>query len=220
MATVERAFKTASPMPNGLQGAPEGLYVVHQIHDNVLLVEEGGKVLQDIPTESSNSSGITVGGGYLWIGVNGATRFRARRPTDKEGYFVLKAQPETGKTLELIPIPDEGSVHGLEWRDGNLWVTNPSGRMVYEMDPRTKRVLRRLPLPLPRVHGLAWDEDGGLWMAFTADRVLLKFDVESGNVVERLELPQDAPSPHGLTRWKGALWYCDAETGWICRLTP
>jgi hypothetical protein len=204
-------------MPNGLQGTAEGLYLIDQIHDNVLLVDETGKVLKDLPTECSNSSGITVGGGYIWAGLNGPTKTRAPRPTDRDGFFVLKLDPNTGKTLDAFPIPDKGSVHGLEWRDGSLWVSNPSGKMLYEIDSRNYEVRRRINLPLPRVHGIAW-EDGNLWAVFTSDRVILKFDVKTGGVIDKIEISKTEPEPHGLTMWKGDLWYCDAQTAWICRI--
>ena len=38
-------------------------------------------------------------------------------------------------------------------------------------------------------------------------------------ISRRLKLGKEDPAPHGLDIDRnGALWYCDAGTGWVCKL--
>ncbi|MGD1096280.1 MAG: hypothetical protein ABSB35_30345, partial [Bryobacteraceae bacterium] len=34
----------------------------------------------------------------------------------------------------------------------------------------------------------------------------------------QVKLAKEDPEPHGLDIYKGALWYCDAASSWVCRL--
>ena len=63
---IEKAFRSPYSVPNGLQVTDEGLWVVDQITDRVALVEITSdpdytvpKLIRDIPSESSNTSGMT-----------------------------------------------------------------------------------------------------------------------------------------------------------------
>src|SRR4030095_9723573 len=76
-ARVERLFKAPDIHPNALEAAPEGLWIGDQVSERVFKVDwQTGKVLHEVQTESHNTSGIAVGGGYLWLGAHGGVRRR------------------------------------------------------------------------------------------------------------------------------------------------
>ncbi len=216
-ARIEKVFQAPCRMPNGLQATPEGLWLVDQIDDDVYLVDETGKVLNRLMTESGNSSGLTYGGGALWVAVNGGPRGRPERPWDHHGNWVLKVSPKTGKTIASFQLPKEGGVHGLEWVRGRIWVTRPGVNILALYDARDFSLVREVSVPWKRLHGLAWDGKG-LWAVHTADRIIVKYNVDTGKELDRIEVPPPNPEPHGLTLWNGVLWYCDAESGAVCRI--
>ena len=216
-AKVQHAFKAPCRMPNGLQGTRDGLWLVDQIDDDVYLVDSEGGVLNRLMTGSGNSSGLTYGGRALWLGLNGGPNLRPERPWDRHGTWVVKASPKTGKTLAAFELPGEGGVHGIEWGRGKIWVTRPGIRRIVQVIPGDFSVVDEFEVGLDRLHGLAWVGDG-LWAAHTADRVLVKYDVKTGRELDAMVIPEPHPSPHGLTTWQGALWYCDADTGDVCRI--
>ena len=90
--TVEKLFRAPYGVPNALQVVEEGLWITDQITDRVALIEiaepsEYGvtRLIRDIPSESSNTSGMAWGDGSLWLAANGAgTLWRPARPTDAE----------------------------------------------------------------------------------------------------------------------------------------
>jgi hypothetical protein len=43
-------------------------------------------------------------------------------------------------------------------------------------------------------------------------------DPKDGKLLAKIKLTMDDPEPHGLDLFNGAMWYCDAASGWICRL--
>ena len=45
-----------------------------------------------------------------------------------------------------------------------------------------------------------------------------KHDPETGDIMEKIQLAEADPLPHGMTIWRGAIWYCD-DVGVVCRLT-
>src|SRR5439155_589685 len=80
---IEKLFKTESKNPNALEATPDGLWVCDQITEIVYKVDwNTGKTLLSFPTESHNTSGLAVGGGYVWIDANGPNNRREKRPTD------------------------------------------------------------------------------------------------------------------------------------------
>ena len=105
---VETAFRSAAPRPNGMTGSPEGLWLIDQHFDDAYLVDETGKVLRRIMTDSGNSSGLGYGGGYLWVALNGGLRGRAARPNDREGFWILKVSPEDGQDPRGLSATDGG----------------------------------------------------------------------------------------------------------------
>src|SRR5437763_16811492 len=78
-AKVERLFKAPDIHPNALEAAPDGLWIGDQVSERVFRVDwQSGKVLYEVQTESHNTSGLAVGGGYLWLNANGGVS--GRRP--------------------------------------------------------------------------------------------------------------------------------------------
>ena len=212
-AKVEKRFKSPGPQPNGLQASADGLWCIDQVDDKVTRLDyETGAVLSEVQTDTVHSSGITVGGGFLWI----ASTYEVK---------VAKLVPETGETVDKYDSPGSGVVawreeagestvtgpHGLEWRDGTLLVASPPSQMVHVMNPVTWEEVHRFRTPGLRNHGLAWADNGRLWVADTSAGTVSLLDPGEGRVyaVIRVEAPDEV---HGLTMHEGVLWYCDAHT--------
>ena len=71
-AKVVRLFKSPDGFPNAMEASAEGVWVGEQTTDTAYLLDwKTGKVKRKIATESSNTSGMAFGGGYLWMAANG-----------------------------------------------------------------------------------------------------------------------------------------------------
>src|SRR6476646_10031234 len=70
-AKVVKLFKSPDGHPNALETVKEGFWIGEQTTDVAHLVSFDGKLIRSVPTESSNTSGIAYGGGYLWMAANG-----------------------------------------------------------------------------------------------------------------------------------------------------
>jgi sugar lactone lactonase YvrE len=211
MVTTLKTFDTPCEMPNGLQWTVDGLYVMDQLTDNVYVLDHKGKLVRTIHTPTENGSGITVGGGYIWTASNGRTRSRPYRSTDTHLGYIFKIDVKTGETVDRFRTPDGGGLHGLEWDNGLIWITQFSPKALVLVDPKKDyRVVRKFDVDLPRAHGLARD-GAGIWCAFTGIRTIVKYNIETGKEMQRIELAKDAPYPHGLSIKDGELWYCDAD---------
>lgn len=215
---VEKLFMAPGNMPNGLQTAADGLWILDQEDPNkVFKVNyEDGSVLREIQTEGFHASGITLGNGALWI----ASTF---------GLTTLKVDIETGKTLKTFDTPGVGDpkwgaargrqagAHGLEWVDGKYWIAVPPAMALYQIEPETGKVLHQIPAPGERPHGIAWHE-GYIWCVESNHRAIYKIDPKDGRLLEKLQLSADDPEPHGMSMRNGEFWYCDAVSRWVCRL--
>jgi len=213
IANVEKRFPSPGPQPNGLQAAPDGLWCIDQV-DNKLYKQDyqTGEVLFEAQTDTVHSSGITLGGGYIWI----ASTYELK---------VAKLDPATGQTVAKYDSPGSGIVawregaadaqptgaHGLEWRDGRLYVASPPSQTIHVMDPETWQEVHRFPSSGLRVHGLAWHDPGRLWVADTSAGTVNLVGIDNGRIFEviRVEAPAEV---HGMTIHEGVLWYCDAHT--------
>ncbi|MBI3665397.1 MAG: hypothetical protein HY236_04105 [Acidobacteria bacterium] len=214
---LEKAYLAPGKMPNGLQAVGDGLWILDQEDQNKAhkVRYEDGTVLAEIQTESLHGSGITYGGGALWI-------------ASTYGLKTLKVDPATGRTLASFDTPGVGLVrwgkptrpsgaHGLEWVEGKYWIAAPPAVKIYLIEPETGKVLRSIPSPGVRPHGLAW-VDGYLWCVESNDRAIYKLDPEDGRPVAKIQLRPEDPEPHGMTYGRGMFWYCDAASRWVCRL--
>lgn len=228
---VVKLFPSPDGHPNGLEASPEGLWIGEQITDRAHLVDWNGRVVRSLDTESSNTSGIAYGGGFLWMAANGRPLWRRARPTDPVTGEILKVDPRTGKTLARYPVPGGGGVHGLEYAEGKLWITSLQLGKLSQVDPADFRVVKQIPVMLSRAHGLAWDPPG-IWCVFSNDRIIQKLDARDGRLLEFIKLAAEDPDPHGLCMHRGRLYYSDAGiglgatsnhspwSGYICRLDP
>ena len=228
---IEKAFRSPYAVPNGLQVTDDGLWIVDQITDRVALVEITAdadyivpKLIRDIPSESSNTSGMAYGGGALWLAANGpGERWRSVRDTDaKPGTGeIFKVDPATGETLGRYPIPDGGGTHGVEYDnydEGYLWVQTLKNQVTHKVRISDWSVQKTLPLPYGRGHGMIRVEDG-LWTTHTSDRLIVKLDLEDGRPIDQIEVPEDCPEPHGLSIYGDDFLYCDAASGWVAKIT-
>ena len=225
--TFARRFRAPYSVPNGVQMTPDGLWVVDQITDRVALIDPDGpneygvtKLRREISTESSNTSGLTWGAGFLWLAANGpGSIWRAPRATDAlagQGE-ILAVDPATGATVARHPVPGGGGVHGIEYdpyEADTLWITTLHAQTLTAVRTTDWSVQHVIPLPYPRAHGVV-RVAAGIWVVHTSNRVIVKLDVATGAELARVEVPPDLPEPHCLTRIGDAMVYCDATTGWL-----
>ena len=213
-AKVERLFKAPDIHPNALDAAPDGLWIGDQVSERVFKVDwQTGKVLHEVQTESHNTSGLAVGGGFLWLNANGGVSGRRPpRPTDKPFGEIVQADLKTGKTVKVYD-PPWGGVHGNVWNEQTqtLWTVALDINALAELDPKDNlRVLRIIPVKGDRPHGLDFD-NGAIWCLFAGDRLAQKLDPRSGKVLEVVKLsPTSDPDPHGMCLHDGYMYYCDA----------
>jgi streptogramin lyase len=218
---VEIVFMAPEPHPNGLQFTDDGLWIADQASDRVTLVDpSNGAPIRSMDTESTNTSGVTQGGGALWLSVNGHLKMNERAPVGQRGPSqgdILKIDPLSGKTLGRYPMPGGKGIHGLEWEDDAFWVSVPGAKAIVQVDAEKFDIRHTIPVPLPRAHGVV-REDSGIWCVHSTDRVIVKLDIRDGREMDRVTLSPDMPEPHCLALRDGHLWYCDAWSGEICRI--
>ena len=206
-----KQIETPCDRPHGRPGRDDGLFVRDKQTDKADVVYETGAALRTIYTPTANGSGITVGGGYLWTASNGESASRPRRSTDTGLGYIYKLDLQTGEAVDRFRTPDGGGVHGIEWDNGNIWITAFNPLAIFLVDPSDGyRVVHKFEVDLPRLHGLARVSDG-LWCAHTTDNVIVKYDVDSGEEKERITMDPGDAFIHGLSIKDGELWYGDAN---------
>jgi hypothetical protein len=120
-ARVVPLFRSPDGNPNALETTREGLWIGEQATDIAYLVDWSGKVLRKVETESSNTSGIAYGGGFLWMGSNGHTRWRA---------------PKTFRVIHQVPVRLDRA-HGLAWAAPDaIWCMHSTERVIHKLDAR------------------------------------------------------------------------------------
>ncbi len=233
-AKVVRLFKAPDEHPNALEATRDALWIGGQVTEKAYKVDwKTGKVLHEVQTDSHNTSGIAVGGGYLWMSANGRTERRPPRPTDNDFDEIFQADLETGKTIRRYRPPWPGGSHGIAYveQTQTLWVTALGIKALAELDWKDNfRVLRVIPVQHDRAHGIDWD-NGAMWVLFSSDYVIHKVDATTGKVLEVVTLAKGQdPDPHGMCFHDGHLYYCDAglvvggvsngspSAGYVCRI--
>lgn len=227
---VEKLFRSPYAVPNGIALTPEGLWVADQISDRLALVAMDGPndygvthLLRELPSESSNTSGICYANGSLWMAANGAASlWRPARTTDaaKHQGEVLEVDATSGETLSRHPIPGGGGTHGIEVdavEEGHIWLSTLKYQTLSKVRMADWSVMTTLPLIHDRSHGLVRTNES-LWLVYTNQRQIVEMNVETGQVKKTVQLPSDMPEPHGLTREGPHFLYCDATSGWIARV--
>ena len=203
-------FTSPCTMPNGLQWFEDELYVLDQYSDNLFVLDQSGVLKREIATTIENGSGITIGGGYIWVASNGRTRHRHYRSTDSHLGYVYKLNLKTGRLVDRFRTPDGGGIHGIEWDDGLIWVTAFDPKALMLCDPMDRfNVVKKIELQRERAHGLA-RVGSGIWCAHTDDNVVVKYDMESGIEMDVITIPDVSAELHGLSMYNGTLWFCDA----------
>ena len=232
-AKVVKLFKSPDGHPNALETTKEGLWVGEQTSDRAHLMTWSGKLIRSVDTESSNTSGMAVGGGYIWMAANGKAIGRPAKPTDATTGEIIQCDLQTGKTVKRHRVPGGGGVHGLEFAEGKLWITSLALQKLTLVDPKDFSMVRQIPAKLGRAHGLAFVREKGkarIWCMHSTDFELHKVDAETGELLEKVILAKTDPDPHGMCMHKGHLYYCDAgiappgvpsnslSSGYICRI--
>ena len=230
---VKTTFKSPGPQPNGLQATREGLWILDQRENRVYLVSyDSGKVLRALDTDCKAGSGITFDGEAIWL----ASTYSRE---------IIRADAQTGKTLAKFDSPGSGPVawtksrrsplappapenapppgppkqatgaHGLEWKNGKLWIAVPPAQKIYRVNPKGFTVEQQFATAGDRPHGLGWEGDW-LWCVDSNLNALHKHDTRTGEVKERIQLADSDPLPHGMTIWNNTVWYCD-DVGVVCK---
>jgi hypothetical protein len=249
-AKTTKLFKSPLGFPNGVAVTPEGLWIGEQklsgavaaqyhleepkdLSEKAWLVDWNGKVLKEVSTPSRNTSGMAVGGGYVWMCAN----------APPQGVFQvdMNSKVVSHRQIPLGPTNDGGGCHGALYQDGKLWIVANRIRGILRVDPKTWTPEFMIPIhqtpDMMRYHGIAWD-NGAIWQLVGNDSknfaearsALVKYDAATGRVLETAELVPGSSDPHGLAMHDGALISCDAgihpgwpnydspTTGWIFRI--
>ena len=207
MVDVTHEFDAPGPQPNGMQATADGIWILDQKTNQAVLVSFAGETLRTLNTASDRGSGITDTGLALWL----ASTYDRK---------ILRVDRETGETLDRFDTPGAVATgaHGLEMRDGRLWMAVPPSATIYQVDVACGfEVIHSIPAPGDRPHGIAW-EGRGLWCVETDHRAIYRLNAADGGIRERIEIPEEHPEPHGMTMWDGAFWYCDAGSRAVCRV--
>jgi glutamine cyclotransferase len=119
---------------------------------------------------------------------------------------IQKIDPKTGRVIDTIPTPD-GSVSGLAWAEGTLWVGLPRDRKIVQIDPQTGAILRTIECNRI-VTGVTW-VDGELWHGtWEGDESdVRRIDPQSGEVLEAIAMPPGT-AVSGLESDGGDQFFC------------
>ena len=114
------------------------------------------------------------------------------------------------------PAPGTGA-HGQQTQNGKLWIAVPPGRMIYRIDPKTWMVEHTFPTVGYRPHGIGIETPDAkyLWESDTNMGAFFKRDMVTGEVVDAIQLPEGSPFPHGMSVWKGYIYWTDDIGGGI-----
>ena len=77
--------------------------------------------------------------------------------------------------------------HGLEWRDGRLWMATPPARTLYRIDPVNWIVEQKFSTAANRPHGMGW-EGKYLWLTDSNLNAFFKHDPATGEILEKIQL--------------------------------
>jgi streptogramin lyase len=215
---IELLYKSPDRYPNALEAAPDGLWVGDQVSERINKLDwETGKVLEDFIGEAHNTSGLAVGGGYIWIGCNGAGTAASlrdfKRPFDRNYGEIVKLDMK-GKQVKGYRTP-WGGVHGTFYmrETDKLWAVAPGLGFLAEMDPKDDlRITRMLQIRMNVPHGLDF-YDGSFWVIDGADRLVQRIDPESGRAQENWKFGPNDPDPHGMCIYNKHVYFTDAGLG-------
>ena len=201
VATARLAFRAPGEQANGLEAVPEGLWIVDQRDNRAYLVDYEGRVLRSFPGPVRNASGLSFGAGSVWTASN-------TRPA-----MIFRHDAATGycTACVVLPDPDQGGVHGIQWRPYELGVAPPAAR---EAGPELHPTA-----PAGRLHA-GPGASGTLWVTRPGALRIDHIDAETGELLGHLPFP--APRSHGMY-WDEAddsLSVAETNGGRIYRLDP
>src|SRR5215813_13662071 len=143
-AKTTKLFRSPEGFPNAISVTPEGLWIgeqklsgqqANQYHltepkdltEHAWLVDWNGKLLKTVSSQSRNTSGMAVGGGYVWMCANAAP----------EGVFQvdMNSKQVSHRQIPLGPADNGGGCHGGMWHDGKLWIAALRLRGLLRVDP-------------------------------------------------------------------------------------
>ena len=83
--------------------------------------------------------------------------------------------------------------------------------MIYRIDPKTWTVEHMFPTVGYRPHGVGIETPDAryLWESDTNMGAFFKRDMVTGEVVDSIQLPEGSPFPHGMSVWKGYIYWTD-----------
>jgi hypothetical protein len=205
-------FKSPGRSPNDLKVVPEGFWVADQRSNEAHLLDPKGKLLKTVKTESKNTSGMAVGGGYIWMAANMAPY--GVYQTDMNSKTISHRQ------IPLGPADNGGGCHGAEYVDGKLWLAALRPRGILRVDIKTWQPELLIPYAVPRAHGIAFDKTANAFWMVTGNEKgaagVIKYDAVTGQALEAAEFAPTDADPHGLAWYEGVLYSCDAgiHPGW------
>src|SRR6516162_6636251 len=201
---TSKLFKSPDGFPNAIAVTSEGLWIAEQkesgqgaaqyhlpepkdLTEHAWLVDWKGKVLKTVATQSRNTSGMAVGGGYVWMCANAAP----------EGVFQvdMNSKQVSHHQIPLGPANDGGGCHGALWHDGKLWIASLRLRGILRVDPKTWEPEFMIPFyQAPgrvRYHAIAWDHET-IWQVVGNDSKsyaeyrpgLVRYEASTGKVLE------------------------------------
>jgi streptogramin lyase len=206
-------FTAPGQQVNGLEAVSDGLWLCDQRDGRAYLVDFAGAMLTSFASPARNASGITVGGGSVWISSNVSPA------------MIFRHDAVSGHCTGYLLLAGEGGVHGLQWRSGGagasgtLWVSRPGAHRIDHIDAESGELLGSLAFPADRSHGMFWDErDGTLSVAETNHGHVLRFDPQSGDLLEEWHI--EGAEVHGFSRsGDGRIWVGDASTNQVLVVT-
>ena len=218
---VTTAFKSPGPHPNGLQCTDEGLWILDQGDNRAYLVDyEKGKVLRALDTDSKAGSGITFDGEAIWLASTYSREIIradahtgktiAKFPCPGAGVVAwtngrrspLAPPPEPPKQPATAPAkaaPRQATgAHGLEWKNGRLWISVPPAQKIYRVNPSNFEIEQQFATAGDRPHGLGWQGDW-LWCVDSNLNAMVRHDIRTGKWDRKIQLSDSDPLPHGMS---------------------
>jgi hypothetical protein len=235
-AKTTKLFKSPQGFPNAIAVTPEGLWIGEQklsgaqaaayhlpepksLTEDAWLVDWNGKLLKTVTTPSRNTSGMAVGGGYVWMVAN----------APPQGVFQVDMNSRliSHRQIPLGPANDGGGCHGALWHDNKLWIASLRLRANVRIDPKSWEPEFLIPFyqapDRVRYHGIAWDNET-IWQVVGNDckrydefrPCLVRYEAATGRVLETVDFVPNSADPHGLAMHDGKLISCDAgiHPGW------
>lgn len=214
---IIRDFRTGGETPSGITHDGTDLWSAATYSREIIRIDDqtghtisshftpGSGVIYNTPWDPQRRQGpLSTPEGYRRPAPPGTPGAAASGGSDPSGQGLYR--PGTG-------------AHGLEFKDGKLWIATPPSRMIYRVDPATWTVEHIIPMVHKRAHGIGFEGDY-LWESDSDVSSFYKRDPETGEIVDVIRLADDHPQPHGMSVWNGYIWWVDDIPGnsWVCRM--